>query len=313
MSSQTARMKRAHREAVYGAMASSVESLLTRATARKLGMTDPEIDWALRVEDLVSVRRGVLAPPGVPLTPARLQAAAVLAAGEGAVLSHLAAGGRHRFPGVQPGALELTVPRRRAARLEGVVAHIAPDLQPIDTTIVGGVPCTTAARTALDLCEVSPKLLRRIVAHIERSQRRDGLASIQAAAERVGPKRRPAVQPLLQLIDRMLLGNDGLDLTPRYLAAFERAGLPRPQLEVVVTWGDGEFVLDAAFLPERVNVEFDDDWSHATAAGSHSDKERDRLARRAGWAIERATPETDIDAFVSHLGWLLEQRGRRSA
>lgn len=295
-------------------MASSAESLLTRGSARKLGMTDPEIDWALRVDDLVSVRRGVLAPPGVPLTPARLQAAAVLAAGEGAVLSHLAAGGRHRFPGVQPGVLELTVPRRRAARLEGVVAHIAPDLQPIDTTIVGGLPCTTPARTVLDLAEaMSPKLLRRIIAHIERSQRRDGLASIQAAAERIGPKRRPSVQPLLKLIDRMLLGDEGLDLTPRYLGAFERAGLPRPQLEIAVTWGGTQFILDAAFLPERVNVELDDDWSHATAAGSHADKERDRLARRAGWAVERATPETDIDAFVTHVGWLLEQRRQRSA
>ena len=42
-------------------------------------------------------------------------------------------------------------------------------------------------------------------------------------------------------------------------------------------------------------------------------KERDRLARRAGWEVERVTPETDLEAFVSHLGWLLERRGRRSA
>lgn len=277
-------------------------------------MTDAEIDWALRVDDLVSVRRGVLAPPGVPLTPARLQAAAVLAAGDGAALSHHAAGGRARFPAIQPGALELSVLRRRAARLAGVVTHIAPDLQPIDTMIIDGVRCTTPARTVLDLAgSVSPKVLRRIVAHIERSQRRDGLASIQAAAERIGSKRRPAVQPVLQLIDRMLLGDEGLDLTPRYLEAFARAGLPRPQLEVVVTWGGRVFILDAAFLHERVNVEFDDDWSHATAAGSHNDKERDRLARREGWAVERATPETDIDAFVAHVGWLLEQRRRKSA
>jgi hypothetical protein len=307
-------MDKDHRDAVYGAMASAAESLLTRASIRRLGMTDAEIDWALRVDDLVSVRRGVLAPPGLPLTPARLQAAAVLAAGDGSALSHLAAGGRARFPGIQPGALELSVRRRRAARLAGVVTHIAPDLQPIDTMIVDGVPCTTPARTVLDLAgSVSPKLLRRIVAHIERSQRRDGLASIQAAAERIGPKRRPAVQPLLHLIDRMMLGDAALDLTPRYLAAFDQAGLPRPQLEVAVTWDGRVFILDAAFLPEQVNVEFDDDWSHATVAGSHSDKERDRMARRAGWAVERATPETDIDAFVVHLGWLLEQRRRRSA
>jgi len=194
------------------------------------------------------------------------------------------------------------------------VGHVALDLQPVDTTVVDGVPCTAPARTALDLTPyVNPKVLRRIVAHIERVQRRDGLAAIHAAAERIGTKRRPAVAPLLVLIDRMLAGEGGLDLTPRYLAAFEAAGILRPALEVPVTWGGRAFVLDGAFLPEQIDVEFDDDWSHATAAGSHADKERDRLARRAGWEVERVTPETDLDAFVDHLGWLLEHRRRRSA
>lgn len=174
-------------------------------------------------------------------------------------------------------------------------------------------PCTAPARTALDLTPfVDVKLLRRIVAHIERAQRRDGLVAIRVAAERIGPKRRPAVAPLLGLIDRMLAGGGGLDLTPRYLAAFDAAQIPRPELEAPVTWGGRAFVLDAAFLPERVDVEFDDDWSHATAAGSHSDKERHRLARRAGWEVERVTPETDLETFVHHLGWLLEREAARA-
>jgi len=292
----------------------AADGLLTRAAVRALGASDREIDWALRGGDLISVRRGVLAPPGLPLTAARRQAAAVLAAGDRAVLSHFGAAGRHRFPAITPGALEVTVPRRRTARLEGVVGHVALDLQPVDTTVVDGVTCTAPARTALDLTPyVNPRVLRRIVAHIEREQRRDGLAAIHAAAERIGTKRRPAIAPLLVLIDRMLAGEGGLDLTPRYLAAFDAAGIRRPALEVPVTWGGRAFVLDAAFLPEQIDVEFDDDWSHATAAGSHADKERDRLARRAGWEVERVTPETDLEAFVDHLGWMLEQQRRRSA
>lgn len=298
---------------MYAVMAAS-DGLMLRGAVRALGSTDREIDWALRCGDVVSVRHGVLAPPGLHVTPERMQAAALLAAGEGAVLSHFAAAGRHRFPQIEPGAVEVTVPRQRAARLEGVVSHAAPGLLPVDICIVGGLPCTTPARTALDLTpHVKARVLRRIVAHIERVQRRDGLAAIRAAAERIGPKRRPSVSPLLTLIDRMLLPGGSLDLTPRYLAAFEAAGLERPALEVPVTWGGRVFVLDAGFLPEQVDVEFDDDWSHATAAGSHADKERDRLARRAGWAVERVTPETDLVAFADHLAWLLGQRARRSA
>ncbi len=198
--------------------------------------------------------------------------------------------------------------------MDGVKAHSAPDLQPIDTTVVAAAPCTTMARTAVDLTAlVHPDVLRRIVAHVERAERPAGLEMIRAAAGRISLKRRPDVAPLLVLVNRMLGGEAGLDLTPRYLAAFDAAGIRRPELEVPVTWGGQAFVLDGAFLPERVDIEFDDDWSHATSAGSHADKERDRLGRRAGWAIERITPETDLDSFVRHLLWLLEQRGRRSA
>jgi hypothetical protein len=170
------------------------------------------------------------------------------------------------------------------------------------------------ARTAVDLTPlVHPDALRRIVAHVERTQRPDGLIEIRAAAARVSVKRRPEIAPLLLLIERMLGGEAGLDLTPRYLAAFAAAGIRHPELELPVTWSGRLFVLDAGFLTERVNVEFDDDWSHATAAGSHADKERDRLARRAGWDVERVTPETDLNTFVADLAQLLEQRRRRSA
>ena len=288
--------------------------MVTVASALALGLDRHDIRWAVACGDLQRIRRGILAVPGLAVTPSRLQLAAVLAAGEGAVLSHFAAAGRYGFPRIEPGAIELSVRRRRAARIDGVKAHSAPDLQPIDTAVVDGAPCTTMARTAVDLtARVHPDLLRRIVAHVERAERPEGLARLRAAAGRVSPKRRPDVTPLLALVDRMLAGEGGLDLTPRYLAAFEAAGIRRPELEVPVTWGGRVFVLDAAFGPEQVDVEFDDDWSHATAAGSHADKERDRLARRAGWEVERVTPETDLEAFVSHLVWLLERRGRRSA
>ena len=287
--------------------------MITVAEAREAGLGPTEISWAVKSGDLVRVRRGVLSSPALPITAARAQQAAVLAAGAGAVLSHLGAAGRHGFPRVEPGAIEISVPRRRAARLEGVTAHIAPDLGPSDVTVVGGVACTTMARTLVDLSGlVHEDVLRRMLAHVERAQRPRGLAEVDAALSRVSPKRRPDVAPLRGLIDRMLPGGS-LDLTPRFLAAFEVAGIGRPALEVPVTWGGRVFILDAGFLPEQVDVEFDDDWSHATAAGSQADKERDRLARRAGWEVERVTPETDLDRFVEHLGWLLERRRRRSA
>jgi hypothetical protein len=293
---------------------SGQDGLAHRRQLRAVGVTDAEVDWALAHGDLVSVRRGVLAVPGIPLTEDRHQRAALLACPD-AVLSHRAAAGVHKLPHVQPGALEITVPRRRAARLAGVTCHTCrTDLAAADLAVVGGLACTSVARTVVDLAHAfAPGALRSIVAHAERTLRPRGIGAIRAAAGRVGPMRRPEVASLIELLDRVDGGEVALDLTPNVLAALRARGLPEPALEVPVTWCGEVYVCDLAFVEERVDVEIDDDFSHATAAGSHRDKERDRLARRSGWEVERAHAETDLNAFADHVAWLLAERGRPRA
>jgi hypothetical protein len=119
--------------------------------------------------------------------------------------------------------------------------------------------------------------------------------------------------PLLAVLDRIRIAPEGLDLTPRVLSALAAHGIRKPVQEHPVTWGAQDYVLDMAFVPERVDLELDDDWSHATAVGSQSDKERDRRARRAGWEVVRATPSTNLDELCDHLTWILARRARRRA
>jgi hypothetical protein len=45
-------------------------------------------------------------------------------------------------------------PRAAAPPIEGVVIHRGPPLHPDDRTVVDGIPCTSVARTLVDLAEV---------------------------------------------------------------------------------------------------------------------------------------------------------------
>jgi hypothetical protein len=77
--------------------------------------------------------------------------AAVLACGEGAVLSHRAAAHKLRLlPGRAPLA-EITVPTTAGRRRPGIVVHRVKTLPFLDTSTLDGIPITTVPRILLDL------------------------------------------------------------------------------------------------------------------------------------------------------------------
>ena len=76
--------------------------------------------------------------------------AAVLAAGEGAVLSHLAAAVHWRIWRRKVTGIDVTVPGQRRTRA-GFAIHRCRNLDPRDATIHQGIPITTPARTLVDL------------------------------------------------------------------------------------------------------------------------------------------------------------------
>src|SRR5262249_18565924 len=104
---------------------------------------------------VIRVRRGIYRLCGVEPTWESAALAAVLAAGEGAVLSHRSAGvlwgflDRHR----ESGPLELIVPGQ--CRLVGVRAH-RHRLPPGEATRRLAIPVTTAERTLMDLAQSVP-------------------------------------------------------------------------------------------------------------------------------------------------------------
>jgi hypothetical protein len=83
-----------------------------------------------------------------------LYMAAVLAGAPDAVLSHRSAAALHELRDWGHTKIEITVPRRSARRHEGIKVHRSTTLAPQDVTVVNNIPCTSVARTLLDLGEV---------------------------------------------------------------------------------------------------------------------------------------------------------------
>jgi predicted transcriptional regulator of viral defense system len=103
---------------------------------------------------LTRIHRGVYAVGHGRLTLRGHWMAAVLAYGPTVVLSHRSAAALHGIRRTNPAQRRVTLPSPSARPRPGIDVHRSTTLEPKDITTVGGIPCTTLARTLLDLAEV---------------------------------------------------------------------------------------------------------------------------------------------------------------
>ena len=138
--------------------------LVSRHQALVSGCGVRTLERAVERGLLVVVRKEVLAVAGSPDSVWRPLMAAYLAAGTDVFASHRAAAGLHRFPGVLPGCVELTVFARAPLRLDGATCHATTVLGAGDVVEMAGMRVTSAARTIMDTAgQLSPYLLRKTV------------------------------------------------------------------------------------------------------------------------------------------------------
>jgi predicted transcriptional regulator of viral defense system len=111
------------------------------------------------IDRMIRSARLVVLLPGVyqigPLPQARsAEMSAVLRCGADCRVSHMSAAVmRGLIAAAGPRTVELTMPRRRRRRIEGVRIHRVRDLRPDEVTMLDGMPVTTHARTLLDMAE----------------------------------------------------------------------------------------------------------------------------------------------------------------
>lgn len=153
--------------------------VISRRQALGVGLTRDAVDHRLRLRAWRPLHPRVYLAAGHPLDAEALVRAAVLWAGEGAVLSGAAAAWWHGLTDIAPGTVRVTVPRHRAPRERPRVQVRRRDLDARDVTHVRGVAVTARPLTVLD---AAPELGAPFLAAALRRAVR--LADVTAALDR---------------------------------------------------------------------------------------------------------------------------------
>ncbi len=226
------------------------------------------------------LHRGVYAvgPVETGLTAA---SAALLGAGEQAVLSHRTAAVIWRLlPGRPADPVDITLLKAGGSKRHGVRMHHAA-LTPADLRHRHGLRLTAPARTLLDIAATSPGELDEALneARILRLVTPEELESLRERCpkHRGAPARRAAIA-------------DGPELTrseaERRLHALVRAaGLPAPRTNVRV----GGHEVDLYWPGHNLVVEFDGWAYHSSRAAFERDRRRDADLQLAGQRVLRVT------------------------
>lgn len=214
--------------------------------------------------------------------------AAVLAGGEGTVLSHASAAA---LWGVRPPVrrrVEITVPRssRSTPDLHRHRALLADD----EVTVQRGIPVTCVARTLLDIAAVvRPWEFERAMREAEflKLPQRPSLADLYLR----NPRRRGGrlVRVTLERLAQLPGGTTRSPLEDRFLRILERASLPLPETNVVLRLAGGTYEADCLWRGARLIAELDGHAAHGTRTAFEGDRERDRRMQVAGWRVVRIT------------------------
>jgi predicted transcriptional regulator of viral defense system len=120
---------------------------------RELGLSASATRKRVATGRLHRVHRGVFAVGHALLTQNGRFMAAVLACGRAACASHYCAGALwHLGLGVRR-LIHVSAPGSRGRVRDGIRVHSAATLLPRDVTFIDNIPCTTLARTVLDIAE----------------------------------------------------------------------------------------------------------------------------------------------------------------
>ncbi|MDQ2895411.1 MAG: type IV toxin-antitoxin system AbiEi family antitoxin domain-containing protein [Actinomycetota bacterium] len=241
---------------------------------------------------LFRIHRGVysLTPPRLLSRDGRYMAA-VLACGPGAVLSHRSAADLLELRATDRRRIEATIPGKARRSHRGVQIHRSRTLDPArDVTAIRGIPVTTPSRTMLDLADVLPiRAVERALDQAELAWRLD-LGALEDQLRR-NHGRHGAGRLRAPLADRREPALTANDLEERMLAICREAGLPVPEVNVLLVLPDGGSAIRPDFLwrAHRLIVETDGRRTHRTDQAFEGDRFRDQRVMLAGWRVVRIT------------------------
>jgi very-short-patch-repair endonuclease len=259
-------------------IAGARHGVVTRVQLLNAGVTARQITRRLRTGGLLRQHRGVYRVGHRAPSIEASYLAAVLAAGEGALLSGRAAA--HLLGLVKGTAPAPEVTTRTQRRIEGVKTHRSRRGERADATIVNGIPVTTVPRTLVDLAaELSIGALAR-ACHEAGVRYRTTPKGVEAVLAR-----RPN-RPGARKLRRIIHGDVHVTLSKleaRFLALLRDEQLPLP----VTNRPAGGRRVDCRWAEQRLTVELDGYQFHNSRHSWEQDRRREREARARGDEFRR--------------------------
>jgi very-short-patch-repair endonuclease len=261
-------------------IASAGHGVVTRAQLLQVGISAGQVQGRVRRGGLIRVHPGVYRVGHEAPSTDATYLAAVLAGGDGAVLSGLASA--HVWVLVRGSAPPPQVSCRTERRIEGVITRRCRFIDPSEVTRVRGIPVTTVARTLVDIAaELSPDELARAC---HEAGVRYGTTPRMVEAVLARRPQTPGARKLRRVIHgdvRVSLSK----LESRFLELLRDEDLPLPLTNRVA----GGRRVDCRWPERRLTVELDGYRFHNSRHAWEQDRRREREARARGDEFRRYT------------------------
>jgi hypothetical protein len=288
-------------------LAESQDGVASLDQLRGIGLTQRTAEYRATEGRLHRVHRGVYAVGHLSIGQSGALRAAVLACGDGAVVSHGTAAAFYGLRDHWPTLIDISGARQAGRKLDGIRCRRCRYPTPEEVVLHDGTPFTSPARVLVDLAGMlGTPSLRRMVERaavrrlldleavdraIEQAKRRRGIAALRAILEdwRTDDGQVPDLRSELEAL-----------LLPRLIAM----GLPRPACNKTLAVGDERFMVDFLWERQRVVAETDGERTHGTPVAFQSDRRRDQVLLAGGYRVARVTWEqmrNESDAVVRRI------------
>jgi very-short-patch-repair endonuclease len=248
-----------------------------------LGYTRREVEQRLHSGRLHHISHGIYAVGRRELTPHGRWMAAVLACGNGAILSHRSAAELWGIGYEERGRIDVTIRRRSRLERRGVKVHARASLAGRSLTRRHGIPVTNPVQTLIDLAtELHPLRLERSVNEADKLDLVDPEALRRALT---GHRGEPGVKKLATLLDRHTFRLSDSDLEVYFRPLALAAGLPLPLTKHRVL----DYEVDFWFPDHDLVVETDGLRYHRTPSQQARAARRDQTHTAAGLRVLRFT------------------------
>lgn len=295
-------------------LAERQHGVVSRQQLLRLGLTEREIAVRTAHGALHHLFRGTFAVGHRSIGRHGRMLAAVLASGDGAVLSHGSAAELLDLWDRRTSPIDVIAPSQSGRKIREIRWHNVRRPMPDEVEGRDGIPCTTVSRTLTDMAgRISRASLRRLVeqaAVLRQLDVREVDRVLARGRRRGAPNLRAVLDVWRSDDERVPILRSPLEA--KLLPVLLESGVPRPECNAKLRIDGGRPVeIDMLWRDQRLAIESDGEATHGTRGAFQADRRRGQRLVAAGYRVAAVTwrqAEDEPEAVVARIKRMLEPR-----